>query len=936
MMYNLVRPSYALAATGARRAQGSDEEVEPTYTQSLLPPTDLFIKSLDKLWFRCISGTEHSAMTDDGWRDGVIYLTYFLPSDIESSISEAHSRTSFRIWCSCRGVEDWKKYYSLCIPVHPAVICARNPVLSELINISIDGAMKESYTSTEGPAALGCCGRCSSQALAVSLDCVISLDCKIEKLIFANCILRYLYSGIISIDMLIKIATSSSTLDIIMSESLDSEGLPSDFRNSYIDMLLDVLDIAYRLSVKLCVEEMQLHLDCIIGSLLRVQTFQKIMEIAVKYDRNQLLDQCTRFLATNFENIYSSAVLSCDEDSIAESEKYRLRACRYFLTAVQSIDNKMLLLANVCINVVNIVDSKWDKTEIVRDRNALSLEIWWKILKDVCSLFEPSLNADTKTGHDDAQVPEKAGTGLELLDCPEITGRGDDNSSSDLLGYAMEIVDNFVNASGGGTEEITSESESSTGDYSIESFQNSNDATDESDTARVSSFSASSVIRATSLSAAERAPRGYGSGTENMALSPEMNGPNEKFGPNAIIVSVPSVFGHSSVLVFNDFVLNFGGRNNHALFGNDLLLAFYPSHCKWKYVQTFGNVPPMLNNAVALPLESENTRHVLFIDDKYGKWSFSVLDCLYMMWRSVKINKDEDATLCRRHRATIAAVPPHSCGYAESTSSRQWSYAVIWGGYSFDTQQSRDDVCVVKVRVRCDVDEGAQSKEINEAVDALPLVEESKEDIVGDSGGGLFSESDETPLPLLNVKSSCADMKLHQIGRIADAMVTSGIVELTCIQPLVTGNLPPPRWGSSSALMHAPSGVRMIIHGGVGQIEGMISDDVFSLRCGNPVSMQWDITHITGMGPGIRYGHSMSNSSTGSILVYGGCVLSASHWRFREADDNNIYCLEYVSSDFNSICLRWSSITPVHSAPCALRLKHTAVLWQKSLTVEQV
>jgi hypothetical protein len=81
----------------------------------------------------------------------------------------------------------------------------------------------------------------------------------------------------------------------------------------------------------------------------------------------------------------------------------------------------------------------------------------------------------------------------------------------------------------------------------------------------------------------------------------------------------------------------------------------------------------------------------------------------------------------------------------------------------------------------------------------------------------------------------------------------------------------------------------------------------------------------------------MTTSDSGCILLYGGCVMSTSHWRFREADENDIYCLEYVSSDFNSITLRWSSITQTTSSiPPPLRMKHTAVHWKKSHTVNQV
>lgn len=85
-----------------------------------------------------------------------------------------------------------------------------------------------------------------------------------------------------------------------------------------------------------------------------------------------------------------------------------------------------------------------------------------------------------------------------------------------------------------------------------------------------------------------------------------------------------------------------------------------------------------------------------------------------------------------------------------------------------------------------------------------------------------------------------------------------------CIKPLFTSTLytPSPRLGHTACTVIRgvkEGGPRMVIYGGLGVNE--LFDDVYSLRCGDINSMQWENTSVRGLSPGHRHGHSMVSLS---------------------------------------------------------------------------
>lgn len=893
-------------------AETSIPETPQVY--SLLPPSDSYLKSLDKLWFQCVNGSQRLATPEGKWRDGVVYLTFGCPGDVDRKLP-LYSGSSWSIFCDCKGSADWMRQFSMCIPIQPVMLCPRNSLFSALIQTSISEAT-ECAVGPEKVCGISCSGlgcNASVRSLAIRVESILHLSNLLEELIFFNCVLRYLYSTTLSVDVLIKLATSPPDKSVLFDESIDqvelSHGVAAIKNTKFdIEQFVDVIFIMYGIADQLNIIELQLHIDCIISTLLRVHTALKILVCASQYRRNQLILSSLRFIGGNFESIYANSKVLVYDRSTNVAKKGMLYN---FLKAVEIKSPDMLDNASICIDVLPIPDNTCPHSSLLTP----SVDWWCKMLTDICQLYEPSadLLAEVATSFGD----------ISELNASITTENKEAHSEINLTMSASADIHSLYGD-----------------DSSISTNEENDEINDNEDIHDAINTISARNEEVLPFNVAVRTSHEYHR-VAGVSLSAEdaIGGNSSKISDYALSIQIPFIFGHSSVLIFNEIVLHFGGRNNYTMFGNDMLLTYFPAKRKWKYVQTFGNMPPMLNTTLALPLQHSNTRHVLHIDDKYGKWSFSILDCHSMMWSSVHVDKSRVGSLFHRHRASISAVSTNeSVGFGESTAvnHNQWSHLVVWGGYCFNTQRSKNDVWVVSFSARG----GASISTRSSASSATGFTsspseeEDMRASLELDESVTDYQIADQDIMPLSGLKSTSSNIKLPQIGRLTDAMIAPEAVVVTSFQPLLTGRPPPTRWGSSSAVINIPDGIRMLVHGGVGQLEGMMEDEVYSLRCGNPTSMHWETVRVTGLGPGTRCGHTMTTSQSGRcILFYGGCVMSTSMWQFREAENDSIFCLEYVCSDYNSIDFTWSALrlSGITISP-SLRMKHSAVMWHNAGT----
>lgn len=247
MLLLIISTSYDLALRDAPKKDVCMDEVEIQLHDeitSLLPPTEEYTNRLDKLWFSCIDGSTCFATPHGGWRDGLIYLTYSLSGTRHLS-SQLHSGPSWSVHCTCQAKEKWKQSFSMCVAVYPAVICARNSVLGDVILSSIQSACESTGSAKS---ACSCSANCSSQVLAVSLESVVLLKSVVEISVFSNALLRYMYSSVISVDVLMMLSvgvTDGGALD----ESCDAFLGSPEFdtlrkqTDDYANKLLDILSV---------------------------------------------------------------------------------------------------------------------------------------------------------------------------------------------------------------------------------------------------------------------------------------------------------------------------------------------------------------------------------------------------------------------------------------------------------------------------------------------------------------------------------------------------------------------------------------------------------------------------------------------------------------------------------------------------------------------
>ena len=639
-------------------------------------------------------------------------------------------------------------------------------------------------------------------------------------------------------------------------------------------------------------------------SLLRPETCIIILSIALRFNRSQVIDSSILFLAANFEIILHDCKVVLSNRHTTKSLGLGKGAMKSFLRACSLHSEELLLKAKITILEVVADDSK-----IVDDDFIIELPHWNAILVKICSMFEKKPErrnelsiADSREIEPSVHRQEASSFSLNILSSDNRTGVTDDNSSS-------------------------------ISDDSVPPLESSDSSTSEDDPPPLvgssSDDSSDGVIGLQPLvTTGRRAVHSFDYAVDYTSSTRSCTVLN----PYTLHLDVPLVFGHSSVLVFDKIVLHFGGHDENSYFGNDFLLSYFPEESKWKYLQTFGDIPPLSASSIALPLQSTNSKCILYIDDTYDKWSFSLLDCANMMWSTV--NSESDCgTLSKRHRAVVNILP--NVGHTTEDVVGSRSVIIVWGGYCFDTQSNLNDVWVVAVNQN-----GGEGLIVTDR----PETSTASDDHSPTAGGTdnstrssrlLFSDEDIAPMPISGIRSTCADMKLSQVTRVISKMMSRKTYSIDCKQPFVSGSPPPPRWGSSSAVLNAPSGQRLVIHGGVGQFDGVLADDmVFCLNCSNIGSMLWERVDITGSGPGLRYGHIMTEASSGNILVTGGCQMRRGQWRFRESNDDSIYCLEYISSDVNLITLRWSRISAHQSFP--LRMKHTVVSLRCSPGVDKV
>ena len=160
-------------------------------------------------------------------------------------VSQLHGGLDWGVHCTCQGVEEWKQSFSMCVAVHPAVICARNSAIGDVIESSIRSAYESTGTSNN---ACSCSAQCSSRVLVVSLESVLLFESIAEISIFSNTILRYLYSSVISVDVLVKLsvgvvdgATLSASFDAYL-ESTEFESLKKQ-TDEFATKLLDILSV---------------------------------------------------------------------------------------------------------------------------------------------------------------------------------------------------------------------------------------------------------------------------------------------------------------------------------------------------------------------------------------------------------------------------------------------------------------------------------------------------------------------------------------------------------------------------------------------------------------------------------------------------------------------------------------------------------------------
>lgn len=826
-----------------------------------LPPPETYLLELDVMW-RIRRSIDRNASAKRGWMDGVVYLCHTLNNEKVSMNKGDEEKGDITDRSETIGVMRTGLYgttwigNSFSLPFHVVVAIARCPVLYRCISIP------------------DCSRIGSSDELYIDLSPILSGFSRLEAEGFFATI-RYIYSTTIDFNGIVQFCHENRFDKSIFSDSLIGKLSPSIGDNLLCHLLaghvIEFLGCMYKSAVVLELYELISHLDCLLGTLIRLHSVQHIITIASTNSRVHLSNLCFTFMAAHLEILYISS-LELVRSAVELISAPNFQGAQSSRSAVLAVG---LLRAFKEVEIPNLLWKSKFASCVIDGADLHGL------LNCEALLCPKYLKDESVFGNNDHLWRYCLRCAYEMLLMHDGGGDGiddDDATFHDFLGSAS-------------SSQFTSSPRS-------EMVLHSEVDEDLRFMCRINDTDAHSH-------GLEKLMIGTGPDAKHQVEvpkppSPYVRSPSERCKTN----EVPSMFDHASLIVLDKIMLVVGGRNEHKMYYCDFLFTFFPESKKWSVTQAYGSIPALQGTFIVVPLQRTNIRHLLFIVDKYGLWSFHVLDCLTMNWTQIKLTGDDlvnidvnSKSIMKRHRSCAQPVYAAEDAPGLDSSEIRCTHIVIFGGYCFDSQLTRNDLWVLKL--------------IPEEISLTSRTEQ-----------------------FTSIHSTCANMKLPQIGSYADALtrVHCNDVELslTIARTSVLGTPASPHWGSTSAIVWStpdcdPSTARMVLYGGVGPA---VDNELYCLRCGNPNLVAWENVITSGQFPGIRYGHSMVAASHNTILVHGGLQLDG-QFRFNSPDSESIFVIHLDAANGVNVHFRWSEMIrrcPVSITP---RCRHTAVYWKR-------
>jgi hypothetical protein len=834
-----------------------------------MPPTEIYLNEFDDMW-RVRRFIDRNACFDRSWVDGVVYLD----SEFVNS-TEEHNGNGGGCSDEIGGVGVRSGVYgttwisnSFSIPFHKVIAMAQCPVLYDLIT-------RPEYVRV-GP----------YQELHVDIGRLLRGFSRLEMDAFFVT-LRYLYSTTIDIYAIVQSCQDNRNDKTLFSDfSIGQLPIDSNDCLSYLlsGHVIEFLGGIYRSATALELDDLVTHMDCIFGSIIRVQSVMHIISIATRYSRFKVLDLCLNFLAAHLElTLLFSLEVVRSAQSITLAPNFQCsQSARLTIFAAELL--RAFITTEVPESLVE-TDFTWsviDQSEVSDSSEALGSpqyieaerifggneDLWSKCLRRAYQVLiahnggensDGASSLNTTGDNNSTRDVSHQFDATERNSPPSVrTGIADDFPSQNMNVESSDITDALI-----GIGSISIEDNSRITKDSVNySDENASEATKES--------------------------------------GPYVRSASERLDTFA----VPNMFDQASLLVLNKVMLVVGGRNLDKMYYCDFLYTFFPESYKWSVTQAYGFIPALQNTFIVVPLQRTNVRHILFIVDKFGMWVVYVLDCLTMNWTVVNLIEDDSLNnrtnkrlLMHRHKccAHPVYVADDSSG-VEGTNIR-CTHIVVFGGYCFDSQLTKNDALVLRLV--------PQEVRISRRAE-----------------------------PFKDLHSTSANMKLLQIGSYLDSLTriqsSDADIGLKITRPSILGTPPAPYWGSACAMVWSgperdPSTARMVIYGGIG---AAVEPQLYCLRCGNPNLLIWETVDTAGQFPGIRYGHCMVSASHNTLLVHGGLQVNE-QFRFVSPRSESIFVLHFEGMAIDSTCFRWSELVRRCPVSITSRCRHSALYWER-------